>query len=282
MSEQTTTIKQVGGYCVVQREVAQCLRNHTQILGLYSFLLSLPDGWEFKKAWLQKETKIGKNKLTKMLKFLADHNLVKTIQKKVNGKFAEFDMEVYDGKDFKPLELSPLFKTPCHRNRGTETVATEIDHKILDIEITKNNIKNSCSSGDEPFDNDNSFDRFWEAYPRKEAKKDAMKAWLKIKREYYEQIINDISMRKDKNWKNRSKQYIPLPSSYLNGQRWNDELRTEKEPIHASKRETQGEKCWRISQESLQRDLERERSQSTETAYQLDYNPLSTFSRNME
>jgi len=88
MENQKTIIKQVGGYCVVQRSVSQGLRKHTQALGLYIFLLSLPDGWEFRKNWLKNETGLGINKLNRLLSFLEYHNLIKTTQKKIKGKFA--------------------------------------------------------------------------------------------------------------------------------------------------------------------------------------------------
>lgn len=137
MTNKSIKIAKKGGYCTVSNEIAQALRNHLNELGLYIFLLSLPDGWEFKKTWLLKETGLGIHKLNRILAFLEKHKLLKTKQRKIKGKFAEFEMEIYDGKDFKIKNLEPLFGSPCDRFRITETVRTEIAHKKEKIKKEK-------------------------------------------------------------------------------------------------------------------------------------------------
>ena len=276
MENQKTIIKQVGGYCVVQRSVSQGLRKHTQALGLYIFLLSLPDGWEFRKNWLKNETGLGINKLNRLLSFLEYHNLIKTTQKKIKGKFAEFEMEVYDGKDFKLKELEPLFESPYHRFRDTETVATEMEHKILDTKKEdKEEIKTYCSSGDE---RTRSFDLFWEKYPKKVGKKKAFKTWVKNKLyEKSDTIISDIDNRKAKNWLNKQKEYIPNPTTYLNGEGWNDELFTANGVSNnGSRRETASEKCSRLLFADMEEQLHRENQQRRSfNAGELGFNAIS-------
>lgn len=70
------------------------------------------------------------------------------------------------------------------------------------------------------------FDEFWECYPKKKAKSDAWKAWQKIKnRPVVEFIINAVSKQSASNdWKKDGGQFIPLPASWLNGARWDDEV----------------------------------------------------------
>lgn len=69
------------------------------------------------------------------------------------------------------------------------------------------------------------FDDFWAIYPRKDAKKAAIKAWkkLKPKDELQQTIIADIRRRIEGEWKDKERQFILLPASYLNGERWKDE-----------------------------------------------------------
>lgn len=72
---------------------------------------------------------------------------------------------------------------------------------------------------------ENWFDLFWEVYPKKQAKKAAMKAWQKAKLDTKAaDIIMDVQIRikEDAAWQN--KMYIPNPATYLNGERWNDEI----------------------------------------------------------
>jgi hypothetical protein len=82
--------------------------------------------------------------------------------------------------------------------------------------------KPSSSSGDD------GFEKFWEAYPRKQGKQDARKAWAKIKvgTELLATILAAIEAQKEgHDWKHDAGQFIPHPTTWLNGGRWLDEVR---------------------------------------------------------
>lgn len=65
------------------------------------------------------------------------------------------------------------------------------------------------------------FDLFWAAYPRKEAKAKAKPAFAKQRASRdLPAILADLRGRSDE-WRDR--QFIPLPASYLNARRWEDE-----------------------------------------------------------
>lgn len=69
------------------------------------------------------------------------------------------------------------------------------------------------------------FDSFWESYPRKDAKKKAKAIFNKLSKTNQQLAINDLQKRYTKKiYTNTEKQYIPLPTTYLNGERWNDDL----------------------------------------------------------
>lgn len=63
------------------------------------------------------------------------------------------------------------------------------------------------------------FDVFWNLYPKKVGKQDAMKAWKKLTEEEYEFAIEGVGDFV----KGKEKQFIKNPSAYLNGKRWEDE-----------------------------------------------------------
>ena len=69
----------------------------------------------------------------------------------------------------------------------------------------------------------NPFETFWSEYPIKVGKKMAEKIFIKLAPDIIPQIIEDIKKRKlsHRTWLNG---YIPNPSTYLNGERWNDEI----------------------------------------------------------
>ena len=74
---------------------------------------------------------------------------------------------------------------------------------------------------------DEGFDFFWNAYPKKTAKQDALKAWKKLKpdHELLGKILSGLSkwIASD-DWKRDGGRFIPYPSTWLNGRRWEDEV----------------------------------------------------------
>lgn len=69
------------------------------------------------------------------------------------------------------------------------------------------------------------FDEFWQAYPRKVNKKRTQYIWQSRKlNRIADRIIANVraKARQDPQW--QDPQYIPYPSTYLNGERWEDEL----------------------------------------------------------
>lgn len=67
------------------------------------------------------------------------------------------------------------------------------------------------------------FDMFYAKYPRKEARKDALKAWTQIDGdEHYDAIMAALDWQAPL-WRKREVQHRPLPATYLRGERWTDE-----------------------------------------------------------
>ena len=68
------------------------------------------------------------------------------------------------------------------------------------------------------------FEEFWKNYPRKVNKKEAMKAFNKVTVSL-DIILKAIEkQKKSDQWMKDGGQYIPYPSTWLNKERWNDEL----------------------------------------------------------
>lgn len=67
------------------------------------------------------------------------------------------------------------------------------------------------------------FDEFWAAFPRKEAKQAARKAWGKLRPDagLLGQMLEAIEQQKA--WKAWLEGFIPHPATWLNGRRWEDE-----------------------------------------------------------
>jgi hypothetical protein len=67
------------------------------------------------------------------------------------------------------------------------------------------------------------FECFWGAYPRRLAKKDARKAWEKLTAQQQEAAMKSLPSHIE-HWSDREMKYVPYPASWLNGERWEDEL----------------------------------------------------------
>lgn len=82
------------------------------------------------------------------------------------------------------------------------------------------------------------FEDFWILYPKKQAKAVAEKAYLKIKPDMalFEKMKKALEAQKASfDWQKESGRYIPLPATWLNGRRWEDEANVD---VSKPKRET--------------------------------------------
>lgn len=71
------------------------------------------------------------------------------------------------------------------------------------------------------------FEVFWKLYPNKKSKKDARKAWEKLKpsAELRMTLMTALgNHRISRDWAKDDGQYVPMASTWLNGERWTDEL----------------------------------------------------------
>ena len=77
---------------------------------------------------------------------------------------------------------------------------------------------------------DDLFDLFWEAYPRKDAKANARKAFRKVTEKVLrETILPDLERRKSsEQWTKDGGAYIPYASTYINQRRWEDPISKKK------------------------------------------------------
>jgi len=114
-----------------------------------------------------------------------------------------------------------------------------------------NHMSNICASQDKHMENENEnedvsvnsktkkdiypilFDAFWQAYPKKVGKADALKAFAKLKpdNELMQTILAAIAQwSKTDQWSKDNRQYVPMPATYIRGRRWEDELPKDNKP----------------------------------------------------
>lgn len=71
------------------------------------------------------------------------------------------------------------------------------------------------------------FEMFWKDYPRRTAKPAAKKAFKKLKptMQLLAKMQQAIANQKATVWKDKDEQYIPHPATWLNNERWEDEVK---------------------------------------------------------
>lgn len=99
--------------------------------------------------------------------------------------------------------------TVCNATDKEEDIDREEDKDI--------DINNTCPSDDAQ---EADFEAFWKVYPKKVAKKEAFKAFKKIKTPVSVLIEAVEKQKKSDQWTRDHGQYIPYPTTWLNQERW--------------------------------------------------------------
>ncbi|KVZ26990.1 hypothetical protein WL14_00665 [Burkholderia cepacia] len=124
---------------------------------------------------------------------------------------------------FRFLTGKTTTKTKTKTN-PTPTRAREIDNAI--DKATDKGIDNEIDKASAQIDKDESFASFWKLYPRKDAKVQARKAFLKLapSAELLEQILDALDrFKRCDQWVREDGKFIPFASTWLNQRRWEDE-----------------------------------------------------------
>ena len=99
---------------------------------------------------------------------------------------------------------------------------------VLDTCLTRTIKSKEYKVRSKEYKEDTCFTKFWEAYPKKTGKGKAEQSFAKIKPN--EELLNKMiiaikqQMQSDQ-WQKDNGQFIPMPSTWLNQKRWEDEVR---------------------------------------------------------
>lgn len=202
-----------SNYAVIPNALLQDKQLSYEATGLLAMMLSLPDDWEIRKSWLQgQKVKCGRDKLTSMMKELVEAGYVRRqVKQGDDGRLDGVDWLVYP-------EPTVLLK---NRNTDKPSDGKSDTTKETDIQ-SKQDTKDYI---------DQLFEKFWSAGMRKVNKAGAKKSFnAQVKKyegtpeQFTEMLIEDVKNRIGKQYGFDSLH----PTTYLNGQRWSDELKNTK------------------------------------------------------
>jgi len=199
--------------------------------GLLIFLLGKPDHWKVSVEHLRKETQTsakpsGRDAIYAMLTELINNGYVKReLAKGDGGTLAGYDYYVFDD----PVTLGAAEDLPCTAFPDTAEPDTvepyTANPTLVSIDVKKVLKEANLSGALDVWEE--SFDQFWQQYPYKVAKANALKAWRKIKPDaaLLAKILASLEVAKSSDgWKKDGGRFIPHATTWLNGRRWEDEI----------------------------------------------------------
>ena len=204
---------------------------------VWSYLLSKSSNWKVIRKDIIRQFGYGDTKVKQIFSYLKRANLIEYVQTNDNGKFGEVDIRVLIGLNFKQDEpylidkeeeitgglktVPPVQNDEMHRWSENRT-SGKTTH-LLKKEITKQRQDQKILSAS--LDAQDKFNDFWSVYPNKKGKKRAHQIWKRDKLDKQaDQIIGKVQnqIKHETHW--LDKDYIPMASTYLHGERWNDEI----------------------------------------------------------
>jgi len=118
---------------------------------------------------------------------------------------------------YKPTVYNDLKDKLSIKNNNVYTLDTECIQVVSSLEPQV-----SIGKASEVNTNDE-FNKFWEIYPKKLNKADALKAWKSVNVDL-QTILDALKWQTElPDWRKDGGQFIPYPASYLRGKRWEDE-----------------------------------------------------------
>ena len=146
---------------------------------------------------------------------ISKRSVISTIQKLINLGFIEKIGSTNKAgfNSYRAIDIDDLGVKNLHPS------GEKISPSNLNI-IIKDNIEDNSM-----FDQEDAFNRFWALYPRHVNKKKAHKKFLEIckNQEMLSKILSAIVDQKESvQW--QDEKYIPHPTTWLNNERWNDEV----------------------------------------------------------
>ena len=213
------------GFTTVFRSAAQDKRLSLKARGLFLLMQSLPDGWRYTVSGLAALAGTGKDQIRSGLKELTDVGyLVKEQSHDPGGKFSG---NIYILQEESPLSENPTTvqksAAPLSGKPSTEKPSTENPTLINNIYTNHDQKPPIVPQGTE---SEMLFERFWSAYPRRQYKDRARKAWAKLGPDLAlcRRMSEALAIQKrSAQWTEAGGKYIPHPATWLNGRCWEDD-----------------------------------------------------------
>ena len=220
-------------YSVIYNECFQNPELSARAKGIFAYLMTLPDDWKIYKRELTKHFKEGRDALNKAFEELEGCGYItKKPERGEGGRLGGWDYTVYESTDLlktrntvNPLDgesattkyLSSESTNPTKEGAEEKSIAENRESSNQGSIPEKENLSSSEVAR---------FNTFWAVYPKKKDKANALKAFRRaLKKIDFGDMVSAISkVKMSHDWTKDNGQYIPLAATWLNGERWADEV----------------------------------------------------------
>jgi DNA-binding transcriptional ArsR family regulator len=216
-----------GTFCTVpNKPVLAGLPPQAQVLFFWLCAHSNKDGVCFPStALLAKECGVARSTIFRHLAVLEENGLVSRAERfSKSGKTSNYYQIILVDTD------SPKNQIVSQKDMGSVTEGpspvSQKDSNYIQYNKTHITLVRNTKPGE--ISPQGQFDVFYTAYPRHDGRQKASEAFLKISPDddLLKVMITAINAQKQsQQWQSDGGKYIPMPATWLNGRRWEDELR---------------------------------------------------------
>lgn len=179
-------------------------------------------GWNKKEDWISLSqfeaiTGIGKSNICRTLNQLVQAKIII----KSDNKYRINSIS----KAWKELSnpITIITSDKAHYQNGQSGLSNMTPTKDI---LTKNNLLQKKDKSVLMLEQD--FENFWQEYPKKAGKKKARVSFLKLKKDLLPTILDALEKQKSSPaWQDNDGKYIPYLATWINGERWEDEVQTQ-------------------------------------------------------
>lgn len=221
MAESTVHFRRGRGFTTIYNSMAQDPHLTLAARGLFTMIASLPQDWDYTVSGLAVKANTTRYEVRKCLENLQEAGyLLREQSHDSGGKFA--------GNTYVLQEESPTVVPICHNGKSRQRclpLTVDLTQQSKDLNKEKTDKAPIPTAGVD--EQSEMFERFWKAYPRHDAKAPARKAWMRLKPDI--QLCRTMAaaleqQKQSEGWQRDNGRYIPMPATWINQRRWEDEL----------------------------------------------------------
>lgn len=250
-----------SNFTVIDNTVLQDTELTFKAKGLFAYLWSQSDEWNFYEAEVVKHSKDGISSLRSGIHELEERGYLQRKRIRVKGKLKDSMWILSETPNLENLSLENLnLENSTLINTNSNNTNLNKDNRSTDKSIDRVSVKQLKED----------FEKLWKLYPRKEGKKEAFEAYKRaIKKDTTNKDIQTgiVSYLKYINAQSIDKQYVKQGSTWFKGECWNDEYNVNgnSSPVNQKNSNSSDPAKRTVA------DLEREEKESRRDAFPIQY-----------